>query len=99
MPTADLDTGKLHWNSIISTLGARYMCLNIKVFYLTARLVHYKYIQIPPSLFPEWIKIQYSMKQLAYKGYIQLEMRRAVRGLPQAGILAYKRLHHKLAPF
>ncbi len=28
--TADLDTAKLHWNSVISTENARYMCLDIK---------------------------------------------------------------------
>jgi hypothetical protein len=30
--TADLDTAKLHWNSVISTPGAQYMCLDIKIF-------------------------------------------------------------------
>ncbi len=28
--TADLDTAKLHWNSVVSTANARYMCLDIK---------------------------------------------------------------------
>ena len=28
--TADLDTAKMHWNSIISTKGAKHMCLDIK---------------------------------------------------------------------
>jgi hypothetical protein len=28
--TADLDTSKLHWNSIISIPGAKYICLDIK---------------------------------------------------------------------
>ena len=28
--TADLDTAKLRWNSVVSTANARYMCLNIK---------------------------------------------------------------------
>ncbi len=36
---------------------------------------------------------------LAYKGFDHLEMQRAVWGLPQAGILANKRLQRKLAPF
>jgi hypothetical protein len=27
---ADIDTAKLHWKSVISTKGAKYMCLNIK---------------------------------------------------------------------
>jgi hypothetical protein len=30
--TANLDTAKLHWNSVISTENARYMCLDIKKF-------------------------------------------------------------------
>jgi hypothetical protein len=39
------------------------------------------------------------MVALALDGYVHLEMRRAVWGLPQAGILANKRLGCKLAPF
>jgi hypothetical protein len=34
--TADLTTSKLMWNSVLSTEGAKYMCLDIKNFYLTA---------------------------------------------------------------
>ncbi len=30
--TANLDTAKMHWNSVISTKKARYMCLDIKTF-------------------------------------------------------------------
>jgi hypothetical protein len=50
--TADLDTAKLHWNSVISTKGARYMCIDIKNFYLTAALEYYDYMKIPLTLFP-----------------------------------------------
>jgi hypothetical protein len=32
VPTANLNTAKLHWNSKISTENARYMCLDIKIF-------------------------------------------------------------------
>ena len=35
---AELTTSKLMWNSVLSTKGARYMCLDIKNFYLTAPL-------------------------------------------------------------
>jgi hypothetical protein len=34
----DIDTAKLHWNSAVSTPLARYMCLDIKNFYLMAAL-------------------------------------------------------------
>ncbi len=97
--TADLDTAKLHWNSVISTPGAQYMCLDIKNFYLTAKLDYYEYMRMPLDLFPAWIKKQYNLIELAYEGYVHLEMRCAVWGLPQAGILANKKLRRKLAPF
>ena len=97
--TADLDTAKLHWNSVISTDGAKYMCLDIKNFYLTAKLDYFEYMRMPLSLFPLWTQKQYDMKRHALDGMVHLEMRRAVWGLPQAGILANKRLRRKLAPF
>ncbi len=50
--TADLDTAKLHWNSVVSTVGAKYMCLDIKNFYLTAKLDSFEYMQMPLDLFP-----------------------------------------------
>ncbi len=96
---ADLDTAKLHWNSVVSTPLARYMCLNIKNFYLTAALEYFDYSQMPLTLFPAWIIEQYDMEKHALNGYIHLEMRQAVWGLPQVGILANKRLRQKLAPF
>ncbi len=49
---ADLTTSKLTWNSILSTKGARYMCLDIKNFYLTAPLNHFEYMKMPLTLFP-----------------------------------------------
>jgi hypothetical protein len=36
VPTADLVTAKLHWNSVMHTTLAKYMCIEIKNFYLTA---------------------------------------------------------------
>jgi len=97
--TADINTAKLHWNSVISTIGARYMCLDIGNFYLTAALEYFEYMRIPLALFLAWTIEQYNLKELALNGYVHLEMRRAVWGLPQAGILANKRLRRKLAPF
>ncbi len=36
--TADITTSKLHWNSVLSTQKAKYMCLDLKSFYLSAPL-------------------------------------------------------------
>jgi hypothetical protein len=97
--TADLDTAKLHWNSVISTENARYMCLDIKNFYLTTVLEYFEYVKIPLALFPAWTVEQYNLRTLALDGWVHIEMRQAVWGLPQAAILANKCLRRKLAPF
>jgi hypothetical protein len=75
------------------------MCLDIKNFYLTARLEYFKYMRMPLDLFPVWIQEQYNLQRLAHNGYVHLEMQQAVWGLPQAGILANKHLRWTLAPF
>jgi hypothetical protein len=74
------------------------MCIDIKNFYLTAALDYYEYMKIPLALFPEWIKKQYNLDTHAKDGFVFLEIRRAVWGLPQAGILANKLLRKRLKP-
>jgi hypothetical protein len=97
--TADINTEKLHWNSVISIENARYMCLDINFFYLTAALEYFKYMKIPLALFPVWKIEQYNLHTLALDGWVYIKMRHGVWGLPQVGILANKQLCHKLAPF
>ena len=66
------------------------MCLDIGNFYLTAALEYYEYMKIPLTLFPIWIIEQYNLIGHALYGFVHLEMRQAVWGLSQAGILANK---------
>jgi hypothetical protein len=56
-------------------------------------------MKIPLALFPAWTVEQYNLRTLALDGWVHIEMRRAVWGLPQAGILANKHLRCKLEPF
>ena len=74
------------------------MCLDIKFVYLSAPLEQYEYMKMPINLFPSWTTKQYNLQQHAYKGFVYLEMRRAVWGLPQAGILANKLLRKHILP-
>jgi hypothetical protein len=53
--SADITTAKLLWNSVVSTKDARYICIDLKNFYLTANLEYFEYMKIPLSLFPQWI--------------------------------------------
>jgi len=96
--TADLSKSKLLWNRVLSTDGAKYMCLDIKNFYLTTALDYFEYMQMPLSVFLEWDKKQYKLDEHAQSGFVYLWMERAVWGLPQAGILTNKLLRKRLAP-
>ena len=83
--TANLNMAKMHWNSIVSTANVRYMCLDIKKIYLTVKLKFFEYLKMLLSLFLAWIVEQYRLKELVVDGWVYIEMRRAVWGLPQAG--------------
>jgi hypothetical protein len=98
MQTAHLTTSKLMWNSVLSTEGTKYMCLDIKNFYLTAPLDRFEYMNMPITLLPNCIIKQYNLLEHVKNGYIYLEMRQAIWGLPQAGILANKLLCKQLPP-
>ncbi len=66
--TADINTAKLHWNSVMSTPNAKYMCLNIKYFYLTAALKYFEYMKMPLNLFPVYI-----IEQLILQSMLRME--------------------------
>ena len=72
--TTDLTTAKILWNSFVSTRGAKYMCINLKNFYLHSNLDHYKYMRIPLSIFPTHIIEQYNMQQQTKGGFFYLEI-------------------------
>jgi hypothetical protein len=74
------------------------MCLDQKKFYLTAALDYYKYMKILLVLSPKWTKNQYDLDTHARDGFVFLEIRRAVWGLPYVGILANKLLRKRLVP-
>ena len=96
--TADLTTTKMLWNSVISTKDARYLCLDIKNFYLGTPMDRFEYMKIPLDIFPQSTIDQYQLLTHAKNGFVYLEIRKAIYGLPQAGILANKLLRQRLRP-
>lgn len=96
--TADLTTTKMLWNSVISTTDARYLCLDIKNFYLGTPMDRFEYMKMPLDIFPAATVAQYNLSERAYNGFVYLEIRKAIYGLPQAGILANKLLRQRLRP-
>jgi hypothetical protein len=74
------------------------MCVDIKNFYLGTPLDRFEYMKIPLSLFPPHTVEQYDLKKQAKDGFVYVEIRKAIYGLPQAGILANKLLKKRLKP-
>ena len=72
------------------------MCLGLSLFYLTDNLNYYEYMKILLNLFPQWTIDQYDLTTHAADGKVHIKMRKSVYGLPQAGILANKKLRCKL---
>ena len=97
--TAGLETIKLHWNSVISTLGAKYMCMDIGNMYLNTHLDRYEYMRFNlRDLPPETIE-QYDLNTLADdNGWCYCEIRKAIYGLKQSGALAAEQLKTVLEP-
>ena len=96
--TADLKTFKILWNSIVRTINAKQMYVDIDNFYLCTLLYQLEYLHITFSEFLEHITKQYKLKEKELNGYIYVEIRRSIYSLQQAGSLVNNGLKVKLAP-
>ena len=94
--TEDLITTKILLNSIISTLLAKFMTTDIKNMYLNTPLDRSEYTCIPVDLVRQESIDTYNLQNKIYKGFLYVEIRKDIYGLPQAGILANKILRAKL---
>ena len=96
-PTADLLTVKLLFNSIVSTPGAKFMSIDISNFYLNTPMERYEYMKMKIEHFPEEIIEEYNLREkVTPDGYLYVEVRAGMYGLPQAGILAQELLEKRL---
>ena len=75
-PTVDLLTVKLLINSIISTLGAKFMTIDIKDFYLNTPMARYEYICLKLCNIPEEVTKSYNLAtKVKNDGYVYIEIR------------------------
>ena len=89
MTTADLLTIKLLLNIMIATKGARFMTIDIKNFYLNTPLTRFDYLKMRLCDFSEDFIEHYGLKDKAMSdGYVCVEVRKGIHGLPHAGRLA-----------
>eukprot|EP00804_Cyclotella_cryptica_P002793 CCRYP_009348-RA/>CCRYP_009348-RA protein AED:0.05 eAED:0.04 QI:0/0/0/1/1/1/3/0/1214 len=97
-PTADMLTTKILLNSVISTIGARFMTIDIKDFYLNTPMVRPEYMRLKLSNIPDHIIKLYKLDKLVTTdGYVYVLIQKGMYGLPQAGIIAQQLLEKRLA--
>jgi hypothetical protein len=99
-PTADLTTTKLLLNSVVSTPGATFFCIDLSNFYLLTPFSHpsqYEYLYIPEWAIPEDIMEEYNLRPLIKNKRLLADMRTGMYGLPQARRLASVKLIKHLA--
>jgi hypothetical protein len=102
--TAGLTTAKLLWNSVLSKRHrrrhgpkAKYMCLDVKNFYLNTPMDRPEYMRIPINLIPQDIIDAYGLEALAHEGHVYIRINKGMYGLPQACKLANDLLAKRLA--
>ena len=96
--TADLTTAKLLINSVVSTPNAKFLTADLKDFYLGTPMSRYEYMRVPIWMLPDEIIAQYNLTPLFHNGYVYVEIRRGMYGLPQAGRIANDQLIKFLSP-
>jgi hypothetical protein len=90
--TAGLKTVKTLWNSVLSTINARFMTKYIKDFYLHTRLESPEYAWVSLAQIPPATQAKYYVENLVVNGKVLVEITGGIYGLPQSGLLAQKDL-------
>jgi hypothetical protein len=99
-PTADMTLFKILINSILSTLNAKCIMMDIIDFYLRTPMKRPEYMRLKITDIPEEIIEQYKLKSSATPDrYLYCEITRGMYGLPQAGIIAQEHLKKRLAEY
>lgn len=96
--TADIITAKILFNSILSTKDTRFLGLDISNFYLKTPMSRYEYMKLLIKIIPKDIIQQYNLLDKVHKGFIYIEIRKGMYGLPQAGKIANDLLKKRLEP-
>ena len=79
---------KLLLNSIVSTINAHFVTIDIKNFYLNAPMTRRNCLRLKLSDLPESVVQQYNLEFKATRDrYVHMDIRRGMYGLLQAGLI------------
>lgn len=94
---ASLTMVKTHLNSVVSSPGAQFMCLDIKDFYLGTPMITAVYMRVHRKHISAAIIAKYGLEALFSGDFIMVRINKGMYGLPQAGRLSRDRLVAHLA--
>jgi hypothetical protein len=76
--TAGLTTAKILINSVISTLGAKFLVVDINIFYLNTPLGRFEYMVINLSSMPQETIEKYDLIELSQDGKVYIEIQKGM---------------------
>ena len=98
-PTSYLSIMKLHVHSTISDVKLRYMCMDVKGFYLKKMMDKAEYIMIHISMIPQEFVDKYNLKGKANNGYVFAQVTNGMYGLLKAGRISHGAPVKHLEPY
>ena len=100
-PVISLLNTNIFLNSVISDAGngTTFSTAEIKNHCLQSPMEKYQYMKILLKYFTPEIYNEYYIHKITHNGYINIEIRKGIYGLKEAGILAYNYIVNNLAPF
>ncbi len=84
-------TVKLNLNSVISTMGACYCTINLKIFFLMMLMSRPKFMHMKLKDLPNKFISLYNLQEkiaVTSNGFIYIKIQKGMYSLPQASILA-----------
>ena len=98
---SDLAFAKILINSVVSTPNVELLTTDLRDFYLGTSMERYENMRVPTWMLLEARIEQYNLRALFHKnGYVNVEIRRGMYGLPQAGgMIANDQLIAFLKPY
>ena len=91
-PTSNLTASKIHWNSFILTLGAKYLVIDANNFDLNNLASKHEYYKIALSLIPQEVIDKYNLMDNKINGIFYDRVEKGMYGIVQVVIIAHTAL-------
>ena len=93
-----LETAKMVFNIVVSTLEEKFMTIDTSNMYLSTSLQEYQYMKVNINMIPQEVIDHYNLQnKVTEDGWVYCEIRKAIYGLKESGKLANTKLQAVLA--